>query len=58
MKRFGESAGKAWRFFRGAVFLYAVGYGVLAYTNYKLAEAIPGEVVLKVTSRLLINLLL
>lgn len=38
------------RVVRGIAILAAVGYGVLLYSAYKAAEAIPAEVVLKVQS--------
>jgi hypothetical protein len=38
------------RVVRGIAILAVVGYGVLLYSAYKAAEAIPAEVVLKVQS--------
>lgn len=38
------------RVVRGIAILAAVGYGVLLYSAYKAAEAIPTDVVLKVQS--------
>jgi hypothetical protein len=48
----GETGGKVFRVVRGLVILAAVGYGVLAYSAYKIADTIPaGDVVLKVRSK-------
>jgi hypothetical protein len=52
LRKVGETGGKVFRVVRGLVILAAVGYGVLAYSAYKIADTIPaGDVVLKVRSK-------